>query len=209
MNSSVAGRNVSRETFDDLIEFRDLVLKWTPKINLISAGTVPELWERHIVDSAQLYQLAPASYDHWVDIGSGGGFPGVVMAIYAKENNNKARFTFIESDQRKATFLRTAVRALSLNASVMAERIEDAIPQEADIVSARALTTLSMLIPLAKRHLEPSGIALFHKGKTATAEITKARQDWVFELEQTTSFTDPEARLLTIQRISRVNDSQD
>lgn len=206
MSHLVAGKDVSRETYDDLTKFGDLVGKWTPKINLISSSTLPNIWDRHIVDSAQLYQYAPQTFDHWVDIGSGGGFPGIIMAIYAKTEQPSATFTLIESDQRKATFLRTASRELNLNVKVLSERAEEAEPQQADVVSARALATLSTLISMASRHMKPGGTALFHKGKSASAELAKARQNWVFDLEQQASFTDPAARLLVIQRISRVGE---
>ncbi|MEM6310190.1 MAG: 16S rRNA (guanine(527)-N(7))-methyltransferase RsmG [Pseudomonadota bacterium] len=208
MTHSIAGEDVSRETYDDLVAFGDLVKKWTPKINLIAPSTVADIWGRHIVDSAQLYRMAPQDYDHWVDIGSGGGFPGVVMAIYAKERNPGSVFTLIESDQRKSTFLRTAARELAINVKVIAKRTEDVVPQEADVVSARALATLSALLPMAARHLRPSGLGLFHKGQSSAEEIAKARADWAFDLEQRPSFTDPAARLLSIQRISRVGEKR-
>ena len=149
MELNVAGQNVSRETYDDLVQFSDLVKKWTPKINLIAPSTIPEIWDRHIVDSAQLLQLAPKNFDCWVDIGSGGGFPGIIVAIYAKIEQPNATVTLIESDQRKATFLRTASRELGLNTKVIAERIEQVSAIGAGIVSARALATLSSLLPLA------------------------------------------------------------
>lgn len=203
MTFNVAGNDVSRETYDDLAQFGDLVRKWTAKINLIAASTTDDLWDRHIVDSAQLYQFAPKSFSNWLDIGSGGGFPGIVMAIYAKTQQPDAVFVLIESDQRKATFLRTASRELGLNVTVVAERIEATTPQNADVVSARALTTLSTLLPLAKRHIKPTGLCLFHKGRRAKDEIAEARKAWQFDLEEHPSFTDPDARLLVIQRISR------
>jgi 16S rRNA (guanine527-N7)-methyltransferase len=203
MNLNVAGEDVSRETYDDLVQFVDLVRKWTPKINLIASSTLPDLWDRHIVDSAQLYRIAPPSFDHWVDIGSGGGFPGIVMAIYAKTRQPNATFTLIESDQRKAIFLRAASRELNLNANIIANRIESVTPQEADVVSARALATLSALIPLTLPHLKPNGQMIIHKGKRVAEELAEARQTWSFDLEQHPSLTDPDARLLVIQRISR------
>lgn len=204
MESRVGEQVVSRETYDDLRAFADLVVKWTPKINLISKSTVSDVWGRHIVDSAQLYRFAPEKFDHWVDIGSGGGFPGIVMSIMAKTSNANAQFTLIESDQRKSTFLRTAARELKLRVDVLSERIEQAEPQEADIVSARALATLSALLPMASRHLSPSGVALLHKGRQTASEISEAQHSWSFDLEQHASYTDPEARLLIIQRILRV-----
>jgi len=202
MTTNIANLDVSRETMADLESYAALVAKWTPRINLIARGTVTAIWERHIVDSVQLYRFAPDQFSKWVDIGSGGGFPGIVMAILGKTRQPEARFVLIESDQRKAAFLRTVARELSLPVIVLAQRVEDADPQMADIVSARALTALSGLLPLSQRHLKPGGIALFHKGRQAKQEVSDARKNWSFDLEDHPSFTDPEARILAIQRIS-------
>ncbi|SFS19778.1 16S rRNA (guanine(527)-N(7))-methyltransferase RsmG [Yoonia litorea] len=197
----VAGVPVSRETLARLEAFAAITLKWTPKINLIAKGTTTEIWDRHIVDSAQLYALAPSEFEHWVDIGSGGGFPGIVMAILGHQHHPDARFTLIESDQRKCTFLRTAARELSLSVNVIANRIEAAAPQEADVVSARALAALPALLPLVHRHLAKDGVCLIHKGRNAASEIAQAQETWSFALEDQPSITDPEARLLSIRRI--------
>ncbi len=124
------------------------------------------------------------------------------MAILGKLQQPSASFVMIESDQRKATFLRTAARELDLSVTVLAERIEAASPQEADVVSARALTALSGLIPLGLRHLNADGSLIFHKGKQAEQEVAEAKKNWMFDLEDHPSFTDPQARILAMQRIS-------
>lgn len=202
MHVNIGGVNVSRETINDLERFAGLVSKWTAKINLIARGSVETLWERHVIDSVQVYRFAPDYYEKWVDLGSGGGFPGIVAAIVAKEKHPNAVFVLIESDQRKATFLRTAARELDLPVTVLASRIEEAPPQGADVVTARALTALSGLIPLVSRHLDSKGIALLHKGRQVKQEIAEAHRTIAFELEDHPSFTDPEGRLLVIQRIN-------
>ncbi len=202
MTNRVGGQNVSRETYERLECFAALIRKWTAKINLIAPATVDHIWSRHIDDSAMIYGLANQSAKKWTDIGSGGGFPGIVVAILAKGDSPKTQVTLIESDQRKATFLRTAVRNLDLNARVLAERIEMAPQQEADIVSARALTSLSGMMPLLLRHLSQTGSALLHKGRNYQQEIAQARENWSFDLEEYPSFTDPNARLLKIKGIS-------
>lgn len=203
MSFDVAGQNVSRETYEELQAFAALVQKWTPRINLIAKSSIPNLWDRHIIDSAQLYRFAPKDTRKWVDIGSGGGFPGIIMAIMGKVTAPGQQFTLIESDQRKATFLRTAARELSLPVTVIADRIEVAEPQEADVVSARALTALSSILPLVTRHLHPSGTALLHKGQSYLSEIAEARKTWAFELEDYPSMTEADARILCIKRIHR------
>lgn len=197
----VAGLDVSRETYEALKAYAVLTAKWTRKINLIAPSTANAIWDRHILDSAQLYRFAPQHFDTWVDLGSGGGFPGIVMAVLAKERMPDAQFTLIESDQRKATFLRTAARELELNAKIIATRIEMAPPQTADVVSARALAPLSTLLGLVSSHIATDGTALLPKGKQAAQEIAEAQKTWRFELEDHASFTDPDARILAIQRI--------
>ncbi|WP_026352268.1 16S rRNA (guanine(527)-N(7))-methyltransferase RsmG [Yoonia vestfoldensis] len=201
--TELGGVDVSRETMADLQAFAVLVLKWTPKINLISANSESVIWDRHIVDSVQIYRHTPVGFRIWLDIGSGGGFPGIVAAILGKTHHPDARFILIESDQRKATFLRTAIRELNLTASVLADRIEDLPPTGADVVSARALGTVSMLLPLIAHHMRLEGTAILHKGKLVSSEIADARKNWRFDLEEVPSLTDPDGRLLMIQRIHR------
>ncbi|PUB17176.1 16S rRNA (guanine(527)-N(7))-methyltransferase RsmG [Yoonia sediminilitoris] len=201
MSCQVGGVNVSRETFERLEDFSALVSKWTQKINLISPSTLPEIWERHVSDSAQLYRFSPDIVEKWVDIGSGGGFPGIVVAILAKEKSPRTVFTLIESDQRKVTFLRTAARELGLNAHVLSDRIESATRQQANVVSARALTALSSMMPLVQRHLKSTGTALLHKGKRYATEVADARDSWRFDLEEHRSLTDPEGRILAIRNL--------
>lgn len=193
--------NVSRETVERLELFEELVARWTTKINLISKATSGDIWNRHIVDSAQLYHLATMRFTHWADFGSGGGFPAVVVAAMAAEFNPDARITMLESDQRKSVFLRTAVRELGLNAEVISKRIDEVSPLEADVISARALAPLSKLLLFADLHLSDGGICIFPKGRGAEDEIVDARQDWRFELRQTQSITDSSARILTIKEL--------
>ena len=194
--------NVSRETEERLRAFADLVLKWTPKINLISRKDQSDLWRRHILDSVQVAQCGYAC-DHWVDIGTGGGFPGVVVAAMAKEKWPHTRFTFIESDQRKSAFLRTVIRELELNAKVLCDRIESAPGQAADILSARALSDLASLLAFADRHLDPEGYALFQKGENWQKELLEAQEAWTFDCEAITSQTHDGAVILKIKGVSR------
>ncbi|MCA8930663.1 MAG: 16S rRNA (guanine(527)-N(7))-methyltransferase RsmG, partial [Alphaproteobacteria bacterium] len=160
----LAERSVSRETLARLAAFAALLEKWNPAINLISAGTVAQIWTRHFLDSAQVFDLADAKSGLWADLGSGGGFPGLVAAILALEERPGLSFTLVESDRRKAAFLSTAARELGLPVRVMAERIEALPPLGADILTARALAPLPVLLGYAERHLQPGGRALFPKG---------------------------------------------
>ncbi|WP_373355338.1 16S rRNA (guanine(527)-N(7))-methyltransferase RsmG [Pseudoroseicyclus sp. CXY001] len=196
------GLDVSRETRERLEAFAADLLKWTARINLIAPGTAEDVWHRHILDSAQLYCLAPESFSHWSDLGAGGGLPGLVIAVLAAELNPTARITLVESDQRKATFLRQAARALSLTPTIHAARVESLPPLEADVVSARALKPLAELLPLVTRHLSPTGRAILPKGRRAEEELAAA-PGWHFDLTRSQSKTDPDATLLTLERITR------
>ena len=195
--------DVSRETLDRLRAFADLVTRWTAKINLVSKPSVPALWERHIVDSAQLFALAD-TWSNWVDLGSGGGFPGLVIACMAADNDTDRQVTLVESDQRKSAFLRSAIRELALPAKVIAKRIEAIEPLNADILSARALTDLDGLLGYAEQHLTPTGIALFPKGANWKSEDAAARKQWSYHCEAITSKTNPDAAVLKIKEIVRV-----
>tara|TARA_R110002051_G_scaffold38640_5_gene82021 strand:+ start:26996 stop:27607 length:612 start_codon:yes stop_codon:yes gene_type:complete len=199
----LAGTNVSRETMARLEDFAALTIKWNPRINLVARSTLTDLWSRHIVDSAQIFQYAPTGAKHWVDIGSGGGFPGIVVAAMGAELCPEMQFTLIESDQRKATFLRTAARELKLNISVLADRIEQVPPQNADILSARALSSLQDLFPLISRHLAPGAHSILPKGRSFAEEISAAEQNWRFELDAHPSMTEPDARILVVKDIAR------
>ncbi|GLT08567.1 ribosomal RNA small subunit methyltransferase G [Sulfitobacter porphyrae] len=201
--TSLDGLNVSRETTVLLTQFSELVERWTVRINLISKASVDGIWERHVADSAQLFELAP-EFEHWVDLGSGGGFPGIVIAIIAKEARPEARITLVESDLRKATFLRTAIRELGLNAKVIAERIEGLPPLGADVLSARALADLSALLEFTDLHLAKSGTAIFPKGQNWRKEDEAARQLWSYSLDPVKSKTSAEAAILLIKDVSRV-----
>lgn len=200
----IPGLDVSRETRDRLSDLAELTRKWTRRINLVSPATVSDLWTRHILDSAQLYPRAGGKIGHWVDLGSGGGFPGLVIASLLAEFQPGARLTMVESDVRKCTFLRTANRELGLTARIIAKRIEAVEPQDADVLSARALAPLPDLLAHAHRHLQPGGVALFPKGRRFSEEIRAARAHWRFDLEESGSITDPEAAILKLERIDRV-----
>ena len=200
---SVAGLSVSRETFAKLEAFEALVRHWNTAINLVSGSSLPELWQRHIVDSAQLFAFCPVHAKSWMDIGSGGGFPGLVVSILAQDAMPELRVTLVESDLRKATFLRQAVQSLGMNAQVISDRVESVPPQSADVLSARALASLSGLLGFAQRHLQPEGVALFPKGERFEAEIADARKLWSFDIEAQPSLSHPGAAILVIRKIER------
>lgn len=192
-------QGVSRETFECFERFVELIRKWSPKINLISRASMDQIWQRHIVDSVQLSKATEGAPTTWGDLGSGGGLPGIVVAMLRPET----LITLIESDLRKATFLRTCVQTLDLNARVISARIEDAVPLAADIISARALAPLPKLLDYVDRHIAPDGVAILPKGKNFEQELAAARKTWSFDCTLIPSITDPEAKILRIERIRR------
>ena len=203
----VAGLDVSRETLRALEGFEALVRRWTPAINLVSKSTLDALRERHTIDSAQLYCLKPEHAKRWVDIGSGGGFPGIVIAILARQFSPDLHVTLVESDARKATFLREASRTLGLSTTVLNERIESVPALSADVLSARALASLTDLLGFAHMHLRPEGVAIFPKGARYAEELTKAKEDWAFDVETHSSLSDSAAAILLIRNINRAHES--
>ncbi len=196
--------NVSRETYEKLQRYVDLLLAWTAKINLISKKSASDVWRRHIIDSIQVFQSIEHPSKTWLDLGSGGGLPGLVVAILATEASPEMKTVLVESDLRKAAFLRNAIRELDLHAIVMSERIENLDPLKANIVSARALADLETLLSFANLHLAYDGTAIFSKGEKWQKEVDKARESWRFDLDVIQSKTDPMAAILKIGGISRV-----
>lgn len=193
--------DVSRETFERLEIYVALLRKWSPRINLVSNSTLEDAWDRHIRDSLQVLRAAGNQSGTWVDLGTGGGFPGLVVALCQPQDTH---LTLIESDNRKATFLRTVLRETNTEAQVIAKRIEQAPAQDADIVSARALAPLPELLDLALCHLKPSGTALLPKGITWKNEIAAAQKSFSFQWESITSETQNGAVILRIGDIYRV-----
>jgi 16S rRNA (guanine527-N7)-methyltransferase len=191
---------VSRETAERLEVLAALVRKWNPAINLVAGGSLSALWDRHIADSLQLVPLAGRPR-LWCDLGSGGGFPGLVVAAVLAETTPEARVYLVESDGRKAAFLRTAAQAMALQVTVHAQRAEVLAPLRADVVSARALAPLSVLLPLVRRHLAPGGLALLPKGGRHADEVAAARRLFTFALTAHPSATSPDGSILAITEI--------
>lgn len=202
--TALNGLNVSRETSERLEVYAALLEKWNPRINLVSKASLADLWTRHILDSAQIFDLAQHPVGHWVDLGSGGGFPGLVIAIMAAEINSPDRVTLVESDTRKATFLRTVIRETGANATVKAKRIEHIPPLEADVLSARALADLDTLLGYAQIHLAPNGTGIFLKGESWEKELVEAQTRWKFQHQIAKSQTEDGPVIFSVTGVSRV-----
>lgn len=194
---------VSRETLARLQRLSDELARWNPAINLVARGTLADRWRRHIVDSAQVWALRPQGARLWADFGSGGGFPGLVVAILAAEQEPGLDVVLVESDRRKAAFLRHVLRDTGVTAQVLSDRIEALAPLNADTVSARALAPLDRLCGLTLPHLSPDGVALFPKGARHADEVATARRSWRFQLDTVPSLTDPGGVVLRMKGLTR------
>jgi 16S rRNA (guanine527-N7)-methyltransferase len=193
---------VSRETLGRLETYADLLRRWQAKINLVSPGTLSEIWHRHFADSAQLYALGPSGAGTWVDLGSGAGFPGLVLAILAAERG-ETRHVLVESDTRKAAFLREVARSVSVAVDIVASRIESestfARVASVSCVTARALAPLPRLLSYSAPYFASSTVGLFLKGREVEAEIAEAATAWSFDHQLISSVTSDEGRVLIVR----------
>ncbi len=193
-------RDVSRETLEKLDAYAALLRKWTVKINLVSKASENDLEHRHIWDSAQIYEAQQAD---WLDFGSGGGLPGVVVGVLASGEGHDLSLKLVESDQRKATFLRTCARELEVPLEVLTQRVESLPIHAASTISARALASLDALLGLAAPHLAEGGTCVFMKGEAWAQELEAAQQNWRFSCDATPSKTNEKAAILRIKDIER------
>lgn len=195
--------NVSRETYEKLKIYHHLLTKWNRSINLVSKSTVSTAPIRHFADSLQIWKLRQ-DFQTWVDIGSGAGFPGMVLAIAAKADHPKGEFHFVESDARKSAFLRNVSRETNTPVTVHTQRIEDFNAVQADVISARALASVSKLFEYTENFAKPDAIYLYLKGQNCESELEEASRSWTYEAETFASETDANGTVLRIRDIARV-----
>ncbi|RWQ25991.1 16S rRNA (guanine(527)-N(7))-methyltransferase RsmG [Mesorhizobium sp.] len=195
---------VSRETFERLVEFETVFQKWNRRINLAAQSTQDDVWRRHILDSAQLARIKPDA-KRWVDLGSGGGFPGLVLAFLLAERDG-ASIDLVESNRKKASFLQAVVGQFNLPARVVARRIDDAYAfvSTPQIVTARALASLPVLLDLAAPWLTTGARGLFHKGRDYRAEVAESPQRWSFDLVEHASATDAHGVILELSDLRQL-----
>ncbi|MGZ9719183.1 16S rRNA (guanine(527)-N(7))-methyltransferase RsmG [Rhizobium miluonense] len=197
------GVRVSRETQERLQHFAELFQKWAKTINLVAPSTIGDLWSRHIADSAQIFQLQPKT-NHWADLGSGGGFPGIITAILLAERG-AGHVDLVESNQKKAAFLRVCLRECEARGAVHAIRIEEApaVIQHCDTISARALAELDLLLDYSAPWLERNKNLrlLLHKGRDYERELQKARGRWEFDLVKHRSVVERDSVILELSGI--------
>ena len=194
------GQNVSRETFSRLETYDALLRKWQAKINLVAKDSLQELWRRHFLDSAQLLPLLPQGNDPITDLGSGAGFPGLVLAVMTEREVH-----LVDSDQRKGAFLLECARqaGIASRVKVHTTRIEAARAWKAPIITARALAALDQLLDWASPYIAPQTVCLFLKGARAEDELTLAGRSWNMATERHGSLTDPSGVILRLSNIER------
>ncbi len=199
------GFPVSRETLGRLDSFSEALVSWSRRINLIAPNTCADVWSRHIIDSLQIVRYVPAGFpDRWCDIGSGGGLPGIVVAIVASERAPETTVLLVEADKRKSAFLKIISRELGLNTEVVTQRIETADDVKAGIVSARALAPMPELLGYCARHLAPGGACILAKGRTWRQELEAAQQSWHFECDRHDSIVDRDSVVLVLRNLRRL-----
>jgi 16S rRNA (guanine527-N7)-methyltransferase len=191
---------VSRETLGRVHSYLRVLDAWRERINLIGPGEGRHLWRRHVLDSLQLIPQISSDDLRLVDLGSGAGFPGLVIACALAEKPG-ASVTLVEKSVRKSEFLAAAIEAVGLPARVLNVRIEDAPRERYDLLTARALAPLPKLLGYGYAWLKPSGKALLMKGKDTAAELAEARRSWTFQVEEKASLSSPEGRVLIVSSI--------
>ena len=195
---------VSSETIERLKVYEALLVRWQRAVNLVAPKTLPDIWHRHFADSLQIARFVPDRPGILADLGAGAGFPGLVLAAHFAGRAGP-RVVLVESDQRKAAFLREAARAMEMSVEILSTRIESdanlAVLRCVDFVTARALAPLPRLFSLVSPFLSPAAACIFLKGRGAAREIEEAREAWSFTLETHPSMTGDEASILVVRAI--------
>ena len=189
---------VSRETLARLEAYADLLTRWSARINLVGRDTLAHLWRRHILDSAQLHRFVPSAAQNLIDLGSGAGLPGLVLAILGV-----AGVELVEADSRKAAFLREAARVARAEVTIRPCRIQAVPPHPVDVVTARACAPLDRLLDLAAPFLAPDTLWLFPKGERFNEELTLARKRWTMNVSVERSLSDRRGVVLRLQQVAR------
>ena len=192
--------SVSRETLDRLEAYAALLVKWQKAVNLVGPKTLPDLWRRHMLDSAQVFPMIPIQAETLMDLGSGAGFPGLVLAILGIEQRPGLAIHLVESDQKKATFLREAARITGAKVQVHAQRIEALPPWPMDVIVARALAPLADLMSWSAKHWHPHTLGLFLKGQDIEFELTQLPDFANMKIERWPSQSDGRGSLVAIAR---------
>ncbi len=194
----LSAANVSRETLDRLIGFVGLLKKWQDSVNLVGVRTLDEVWRRHIFDSAQLYRWLPSSSCRLIDLGSGAGFPGLVLAIMGMSG-----VELIEANSRKCAFLEEAARVTQTSVVIHNKRIEATTIGIADVITARALAPLPRLLEYAEPFIGHNTTCLFLKGRKYFGELTAVQKTWKMGVTTIPSLSGPDGKILCLRTLTR------
>ena len=196
-NEFAAKADVSRETLARLKAYADLLTDWSARHNLVAKSTLPDLWHRHIWDSAQLAPLLPPDTRTLADLGSGAGFPGLVLAAMRPD----IAVTLHEATNKKCAFLQVAADRMGLHVTIENARMEELPRRPFDVVTARACAPLPLLLEYAHSFVGPNSVCLFLKGQNVGSELTEATKYWKMEVSQVPSQTDPSAAIVTVRKL--------
>ena len=194
-------KDITPEILEDFKGWYQRLMSWNRHINLVSKSALDEFWLRHALDSWQVTRHVPAEAKTIIDLGSGGGFPGLALAIAAKHNGHGQQVTLVESAGKKVNFLRTVIRELSLPATVKAVRVESLPPQNFDVISARAFAPLPELLAYANPFWGEGTTALLLKGQSAEEEMETARAKWTFSAETIASVSAQDGVLIKLHNL--------
>ncbi len=200
-NEFVKSLNVSRETLKSFYEYEALLSKWNEKINLVSKNTLVNIWERHFLDSGQIIKHVEASGKRWVDVGSGAGFPGLVVSLLLRDRRIDCELVLVEKNPKKGFFLKEVIRKLNLSVEVVNDNIDTLEPLNADILTARAFSELNNLIEIAFRHRKKEGICLFLKGENYRIELDKTLNYWFFDYDIVDSLSSSSGKIIRVKKI--------
>ena len=200
-NEFVKNLHVSRETLNGFYEYEALLYKWNEKINLVSKNTLVDIWERHFLDSGQIIKHVEASGKRWVDVGSGAGFPGLVVALLLRDRKIDCDLVLVEKNPKKGFFLNEVIRKLKLNVEVVNDNIYTLERLNADILTARAFSELNNLIEIAFRHRKKEGICLFLKGENYRIELDKTLNYWFFDYDIVDSLSSSSGKIIRVKKI--------
>ena len=200
-NKFVKSLNVSRETLNGFYEYETLLSKWNEKINLVSKNTLVDIWERHFLDSGQIIKHVEASGKRWVDVGSGAGFPGLVVALLLRDRKIDCNLVLVEKNPKKGFFLNEVIRKLNLNVEVVNDNIYTLEPLNADILTARAFSELNNLIEISFRHRKKEGLCLFLKGENYRFELDKTLNYWFFDYDVVDSLSSSSGKIIRVKKI--------
>ena len=195
--------NVSRETFEKLSEYHSLLEEWQKKLNLVSKNSFEDAWNRHFADSAQLFKFLPEQAQTLLDFGSGAGFPGMVIAIMAQEKTPYLKVTLVESIKKKTLYLNEVAQRLSVQVTIINDRIENLPPQKVDVITSRAMAPLEKLLDYATPFCKKESVCIFPKGKKYAEELAAAHRRQKFKCRIEASETDAESRILIVSNIQQ------